>query len=133
MLIAMAYVESHDINEFGKHDPDDCDLCLEIDNTVKCDCHCGNCCERLIIEVDVEDGEREPRIAAECQPLFDSFEGEQVPIGYRLNDDENGLACRFFDREARLCTIYDTRPFLCRIFNCDEARASEEQRDSLAD
>lgn len=126
----MDSLDGHYINDWGNHVPDACRICVEANDTVSCHCQCGNCCERLIIEVDVEDGEREPRIAAECLPLRD---GSPEIVGYRLNDQENGYACRFFDRTKRLCQIYDTRPLLCRIFNCDEARESEEQRDILAD
>ena len=39
-----------------------------------------------------------------------------------LNEEQNQYACRFFDRETRLCTIYDTRPLVCRLFDCDTER-----------
>lgn len=121
-------LEGHYINDWGNHVPDACRIRVEANDTVTCQCRCGNCCERLIIEVDVEDAEREPRIASACQPLHD---GSPEIIAYRLNDARNEWACHFFDRETRRCTIYDTRPLLCRVVNCDEARAGDEQREIL--
>jgi len=108
-------LESHDLDGDGDHDPDQCELCLEKNCSKICDCKCGECCERLIIEVTHRDAEREPRIR-ECQPIK-GFTEEQ--IGYLLNDPENDHACHFFDRTTRLCTIYQTRPLCCRLFNCD--------------
>lgn len=32
---------------------------------------------------------------------------------------ENSTACMFWDEENRLCSIYDTRPFDCRMFPFD--------------
>ena len=29
------------------------------------------------------------------------------------------MACAFFDKESRLCTIWETRPLVCRLFDCD--------------
>ncbi len=69
----------------------------------------------------MRDAEREPRIAAECGPIVcDLRTGEREVIGYMLNSSENEYACRFFDRQTRRCTIYETRPLVCRVFNCDE-------------
>lgn len=110
-------LDTHDLDEDGDHDPDECELCLE-QHPVSCSCKCGNCCESLLIEVSLRDAEREPRIR-ECPPIR-GFTDEQ--IGYLLNDPQNGHACRFFDRTSRLCTIYDTRPLICRLFNCEEER-----------
>ena len=119
----MGLIDTHDLDEEGEHDPDDCELCLEQNCTVKCDCQCGNCCERLMVEASFRDAEREPRIKQECKTLRDLEE----PIGYYLNDSANNYACHFFDRETRRCTIYDTRPAICRIFNCDEERHGDKQ------
>lgn len=119
----MGLIDSHDLDEDGWHDPEACELCLETHSTVKCACQCGNCCERLMIEASFRDAEREPRIKAECKTLRDIDE----PIGYYLNDSNNNYACHFFDRASRRCTIYDTRPAICRIFDCDEERQGEKK------
>ncbi len=76
-----------------------------------------------MIEVSFRDAEREPRIKTECKTLRDFDE----PIGYYLNDPDNNYACHFFDRETRRCTINETRPAICRIFNCDEERQGEKE------
>ena len=108
-------LDAHDIDDDGEHDPNQCELCLETDHTVACDCRCGDCCEKMIIEVSLRDAERQPRIR-ECSPI-NSITGEH--IGYLLNDPANEYACRFFDRTTRLCTIHATRPLVCRLFDCD--------------
>jgi Fe-S-cluster containining protein len=122
----------HDVDEEGSHVADECELCVEREHTVACTCRCGKCCEELLIEVSLRDAEREPRIKQECSPIWDSdiqiFEGRKEVGGYLLNSGENGGACRFFDRTARLCTIHETRPLVCRLFNCDaeQSRFSDE-------
>jgi hypothetical protein len=115
-------LDAHQLDEDGLHDPDDCEVCIEQSCVKCCSCRCGVCCERLLIEASLRDAEREPRIANECQPLRDFVE----TIGCLLNDSENGGACRFFDRTMRLCTIYETRPLVCRVFDCDQARGDPE-------
>lgn len=122
-------INDHELNEFDVHDPEDCDACLERDHSVTNECRCGNCCEHLILEASIRDGEREPRIAAECQTMRDI--GPEI-VGYLLNDPEKDRACHFFDRESRLCMIYETRPLMCRLFDCDRERQSETLGDVLS-
>ena len=76
---------------------------------VKGQCRCGQCCRRLIIEVGLEDAQREPRIK-ECGSPIRGFSDEVE--GYLLNSHENDYACAFLDRATNLCTIYPTRPLL---------------------
>jgi len=113
-------LDEHDFDEDAEHDPDECELCLEQNQTTTCECRCGNCCRYLILETTLRDAEREPRIAAECESLREI--GSDV-IGYLLNDRQNGGACHFFDAEAG-CTIHETRPLMCRLFDCDSERRS---------
>jgi Fe-S-cluster containining protein len=72
----------------------------------------------------LRDAEREPRIKELCGPIWNTdieiFEGRKEVGGYLLNSQENGGACAFFDRQTRLCTIHETRPLVCRLFNCDQ-------------
>ncbi|MSR60789.1 MAG: YkgJ family cysteine cluster protein [Planctomycetaceae bacterium] len=107
-------LDEHDIDEDGEHDEEECELCLAQNHTVSCTCRCGDCCEQLIIEVSLRDAEREPRIR-ECSQIRGFID---EPVGYLLNDPANEHAYRFFDRTTRLCTIHETRPLVCRLFDC---------------
>ena len=97
-----------------------------------CECRCGECCRRLLIEVDLDDAEREPRIKDLGSPTYTDARltrsGKRELEGYLLNSRED-MACVFLDREKNLCTIYETRPFGCRVFDCD--REGREQMIEL--
>ena len=108
-------LEDHQLDEDGLHDEQECELCIEQHETVRNLCRCGRCCQALIIEVTLRDVEREPKIK-ECGPLK-GFTGEIE--GFLLNDKSNDYACRFFDPSTLLCTIYETRPLCCRLFDCN--------------
>ena len=90
--------EGHQADEFGEHDPDECDTCLLA---------------------------REPRIKELGSPiclnarLTDS--GQPELMGYLLNRPSSP-ACAFLDEQS-LCSIYPTRPLLCRLFSCEEAKS----------
>jgi Fe-S-cluster containining protein len=115
--------EGHQCDEYGEHDPDECYACLLARDPVAPSCQCGQCC-RLIIEVSLEDAEREPRIKELGSPIYQDARltesGEPELIGYLLNRPPS-YACAFLD-EHNLCSIYPTRPILCRLFNCEEAK-----------
>jgi len=113
----------HELDEDGEHDPDECGACIERQHSVDCDCRCGDCCRNLILEADLRDAAREPRIARECRPIK-GF-GDEVE-GYSLNDRSNGLACHFLNAQTNLCEIHNTRPLMCRVFNCDQARSNPD-------
>jgi Fe-S-cluster containining protein len=102
------------------HDPEECYDCLLEQETINT-CRCGKCCRRLIIEVGLEDAAREPRIGERGSPIFAPTEltgsGERELEGYLLNGKD--LACVFLDKDTNLCTIYETRPLTCRLFDCD--------------
>jgi len=118
----------HDVDEYGDHDADACYQCLR-GKEVKSDCRCGQCCH-LIIEVRTEDAEIEPRIREKGTPLLDEPDenGTRELIGYALNSARNDYACAFLDRETNLCGIYDTRPLICRLFDC-----TGEDREQLVE
>jgi hypothetical protein len=63
----------------------------------------------MLIEVDVEDAKREPRIAERGSPIYAPPEltesGKLELEGYLLNDANNGYACTFLDRTSNLCSI----------------------------
>jgi Fe-S-cluster containining protein len=73
----------------------------------------------LILEALPQDAEVEPKIKERCSPLYERGEGdESVLVGYLLNRKEPGdHACVFLD-ENNLCSIYPTRPLMCRLFDC---------------
>ena len=86
---------------------------------------CAESCRRLIIEVSLEDAERDPKIKERGSPIFTPAEltasGMRETEGYVLNTKEKEYACVFLDLETNLCSIYATRPRVCRLFDCDGA------------
>jgi Fe-S-cluster containining protein len=110
----------HTLDEFGDHEPDECYECL-LGQEVKGDCRCGKCCT-LLVEVGLEDAEREPKIRERGSPIYTSaiLTGavQRELAGYLLNTEDNSYACTFLDKPSGLCTIYDTRPLACRLFDC---------------
>ena len=110
----------HSSDEYGDHYEDECYRCLA-SQEVHSTCRCGACCRNLLLEVSTEDAEIEPRIRGKGSPILDvpDASGARELIGYLLNSKENDYACSFLDRKTNLCTIYETRPLMCRLFNCD--------------
>lgn len=110
----------HEVDEYGEQDRSECHECM-LGMEVKGDCRCAECCRRLIIEVDLEDAEREPKVREKGSPIYTPGEltgtGQRELEGYLLNSQED-LACVFLDRATSLCSIYDTRPLTCRLFDC---------------
>jgi Fe-S-cluster containining protein len=90
---------------------------------VHSDCRCGECCRHLIIEAELDDAEGESRIKERGSPIYAPPEltgtGQRELAGYVLNSPDNGFACTFLARSTNLCSIYDTRPWVCRVFDCD--------------
>jgi Fe-S-cluster containining protein len=111
----------HPVGEDGWHDEEECRVCLEGKAVVNA-CRCGECCRRLIVEVGLDDAEREPKIKELGSPLYTPPEltasGQRELEGYMLNSRDD-MACVFLDRRTNLCTIHATRPLLCRLFDCD--------------
>ena len=97
-----------------------------------CECRCGECCRRLLIEVDLDDAEREPKIRELGSPTYTdgrlTRSGKPELEGFLLNSRDD-MACIFLDRRKNLCTIYETRPLACRVFDCD--REGREQMIEL--
>jgi Fe-S-cluster containining protein len=95
----------------------------ELGEEVHTDCRCGDCCRHLIIEVNLEDAQREPKIRERGSPIYTHPEltrsGKRELEGYLLNDPQKGNACTFLDQTTSLCSIHDTRPWVCRVFDCD--------------
>jgi Fe-S-cluster containining protein len=92
----------------------DCLPCVAAEEDVQSTCRCGECCRRLILEALPEDALVEPRIKEQCEEIR-NFPGDEP--GYLLNGADG--PCVFLDQATSLCTIYDTRPLMCRLFSCD--------------
>lgn len=80
----------------------------------------GYCCSYPIIALTKRDVER---VAAHLGLSFDECERRHTKPGWghkrifrRKPDRHFGQICRFFDTDARRCTIYDARPAVCRKF-----------------
>jgi Fe-S-cluster containining protein len=114
----------HQVDEDGFHEPDECYQCLLAKDPTQSSCRCGKCCRSLLIEVLLEDAEREPRIKELGSPTYTDARltqsGQPEIEGYMLNSSANDYACAFLDRQTNLCSIYETRPLVCRLFDCDE-------------
>jgi len=115
--------EELDIDDDDDDDDEELDEEQEAGEPTHSDCRCGECCRRLLIEVGLEDAEREPKIK-EADPIYLPPEitrsGKKELIGYLLNEiKEDGYACRFLNESTNLCSIYETRPWVCRVFDCD--------------
>ena len=111
-------LDEHQLDFEDYHDESECELCIEQQEARCCDCRCGKCCETAIVEASFRDAEREPRIAETGMPLMDDMRtGVKEQIGWMLGRKDGH--CVFFDPAKRLCTIYETRPLECRVFNCD--------------
>ncbi len=80
---------------------------------------CGHCCSHLIIEVDLDDVIREPRIMAVAKPLKNLPEEREeygTYSGKFLLTGGASMCCPFLTIENH-CAIYKTRPDICRTFD----------------
>jgi Fe-S-cluster containining protein len=96
----------------------DCIPCVAQEE-VKSSCRCAECCRRLLIEVLPEDALVEPRIEKECSPIYAGppLTETRELIGFLLNGHDG--ECVFLDKATNLCGIHETRPLVCRLFDCD--------------
>lgn len=67
--------------------------------------------------------QREPRIAADCSPIYCNLSGTRELIGHASNERENTYTCHFFDRQTHGSTIYETKLFVCHVFDWQRVRA----------
>lgn len=62
----------------------------------------------------------------EGRVLFPDRPSWQEPANYpalRVRPDVEWIPCRFYDKTANACTVYDIRPAMCRDFLCDHLRS----------
>lgn len=88
---------------------------------------CGACCRTFRVLVSAEDAARERRIAGEARELPDH---QATPLWrFQLFPLPFHEACCFLD-EALRCTIYATRPRVCREFAAGGERCQEARREA---
>ena len=73
----------------------------------------------------------------EARKKFTKVDGDE-PYAMRRKDDAHyGRICRFFDTEARRCTIYTARPTICRQYpggaSCGYFDFLRSERSALKD
>jgi Fe-S-cluster containining protein len=110
--------------------------------------NCSNCpaycCTYDFIEVTAADLARLARAfdlpQAEAERRFtkrERVDGREVRVMRHQRDEIFGTACRFLDLETRGCTIYESRPAICRSypgtgrcgfydFLCSERRSQDD-------
>ena len=80
----------------------------------------GYCCSYPVIEVKEADLVRLGRhfgiTAADARKRFTKSAHGYDTVLRRKEDPHFGRICRFFDTDARRCTIYEARPSTCRKF-----------------
>ena len=111
-------------------------------NCAKCP---GYCCSYPIIPLNKRDVERLAKHFGlgfrEARKKFTKVDGDEKYAMRRKADEHFGKICRFFDTDARRCTIYTARPAICRTYpggRCGyydfltSERASQEDPDHIA-
>lgn len=101
----------------------DRDPLLNAEGDPECD-QCGACCCTFIVQVSERDAEREPRIRNASLPVESWIQTEDWK--YRLFPLPFHDGCCFLGAD-KLCTVYETRPEVCRRFSagsreCQTAR-----------
>jgi Fe-S-cluster containining protein len=62
----------------------------------------------------------------EGRVLFPDRPSWQEPANYpalRVLPDVDWIPCRFYDKTAHACSVYDIRPAICRHFLCDHLKS----------
>jgi Fe-S-cluster containining protein len=83
----------------------------------------GYCCSYPVIVLTKRDVERIARHlgvdAAEVEERYTRSRHGYKRIMRRKDDEHFGRICRFFDEDARNCSIYNARPATCRDYPGD--------------
>jgi Fe-S-cluster containining protein len=53
------------------------------------------------------------------EPDWDDDDDLHEVPRHEVNSKDKHYACDFLDQGTHLCTSYDTRPWACRVFDCD--------------
>ena len=83
----------------------------------------GFCCSYSRIAISDHDIKRlakhfdlSPAVAREKFTYRYQADGVDERVLRHHKDEVYGSICRFFDREARRCTVYEARPHVCRTY-----------------
>ena len=80
----------------------------------------GYCCSYPLIPLKKRDVERLAGHFSlsfeQARKKFTKVDGDEPYAMRRKADEHYGRICRFFDTEARRCTIYTARPGICREY-----------------
>ncbi|MEM7749913.1 MAG: YkgJ family cysteine cluster protein, partial [Pseudomonadota bacterium] len=80
----------------------------------------GYCCSYPVIPLTKRDVERLAKhhgmSVSEAGRKFTKSDHGHKRIMRRKKDQHFGRICRFFDTDARRCTVYSARPTICREF-----------------
>lgn len=99
--------------------------------TYQCD-QCGASCRQHIVEADALDVMREPRIAAESEPLDGNGRLPVIETTWMLACGPE-RPCSFL-RPDNKCDIYSTRPIVCVALQPGDAQCQPaRQNEGLAD
>jgi Fe-S-cluster containining protein len=83
---------------------------------------CGACCRTFPVLVSIGDSRREPRIEAEACPIEPWNRTSEWE--FKLHPLPFSRGCLFLD-ENDSCSVYETRPDVCRIFDAGSKQCSE--------
>ncbi|HEX3756006.1 MAG TPA: YkgJ family cysteine cluster protein [Rhizomicrobium sp.] len=106
----------------------------------------GYCCSYPVIPLKKRDVQRLADHFGlsfeEARRKFTKVETDEPYAMRRKKDEHYGRICRFFDTEARRCTVYSARPTICREYpggnSCGyysfllSERASQEDKTHVA-
>lgn len=82
---------------------------------------CGECCAATLPITENEEKKiREYIKANKVEPEF-----------FQKGNDIN-LQCCFYDRENKICKIYEVRPSICRTYKCDKPKLLLEEEKKFA-
>lgn len=97
----------------------------------ECD-RCGACCEHSIVQADLVDALREPRIIAECELQYGYGKLDIADASFSVAIGR-AKPCPFEGRDAsglHTCSIYATRPSECVEFQAGSVRCQEFRADA---
>ena len=61
--------------------------------------------------------------------IANKIEPHKIPVVCMSID----LTCPFLDLKTHLCSIYDNRPHICRVFKCDKKPTPEDFSDCMGE
>jgi Fe-S-cluster containining protein len=101
----------------------------------------GYCCSYPIIPLNRRDVERLAKhfglSFTAARKKFTKVDGDEEFAMRRKADEHYGKICRFFDTQARRCTVYTARPSICRSYpgdnHCGYYEFLKHERTALED